>query len=139
MSKKVITQLEKLFPTEVTLGLSAGEKSLIEQSHQAFILDHKNSHLADHEANALNSTDSESDDPNDYLGMHDLSSAKAQALIIKKTKSIRRRSRYLKSKYIAERNFLSRKVSHQVHGILKDHPNITKHWPYRTGQMHANH
>lgn len=70
----VITQLEKSFLTEVTLGLSAGEKLLIEQSHQALILDQKNSHLADREANALNGhivTDSESDDPNDYLGMHD--------------------------------------------------------------------
>ena len=69
-------------------------------------------------------TDSESDDPDTYLEVHDLRSAKAQALITKKRKSIRRRARYLKSKHIAERNFLGQKVSHQVRGILKEYPNI---------------
>ena len=54
-------------------------------------------------------TDSESDDPDAYLEVHNLSSAKAQALITKKRKSIRRRARYLKSKHIAKRNFLARK------------------------------
>ena len=122
-----ITQLEKVFPHVMALDLSNSEKCLIEQSHQAFNLDYSNSHSVEREANALNGlivTDSESDDPDTYLEVHDLCSAKAQALITKKRKSIRRRARYLKSKHIAERNFLARKVSHQVRGILKEYPNI---------------
>lgn len=122
-----ITQLEKVFPRVMALDLSNGEKCLIEQSHQAFNMDYSNSHSVEREANALNGlivTDSESDDPDTYLEVHDLCSAKAQALITKKRKSIRRRARYLKSKHIAERNFLARKVSHQVRGILKEYPNI---------------
>ena len=59
-----------------------------------------------------------------YLEVHDLRSAKPQALITKKRKSIRQQARYLKSKHIAERNILARKVSHQVRGILKEYPNI---------------
>ena len=122
-----IIQLEKIFPIVMASDLSDNEKQLIEQSHRAFNLDYHNSHSGEREANALNGlvvTDSESDDPDVYLEIHDLSGAKAQALITKKRKSIRRRARYLKSKHIAERNFLARKVSHQVRGILKDCPNI---------------
>ena len=100
---------------------------MIEESHQAFNLDCRNSHLCERVANVLNGmivTDSENDDPDACLEIRDLSGIKAQALITQKRKSIRRRARFLESKHVAEGNFLARKISHQVRGILKNFPNI---------------
>lgn len=69
-------------------------------------------------------TDSESEDPDEYLDLHDIASNKAKSLIAKKRKTLRRQARYLTSKRLAEQNFLSRKVSSKTRGILKDFPNI---------------
>ena len=122
-----IVQLENFFPSCNSFQFG---KSLIEQSHQAFNIDCSMSNSVNHEADALNGlimTDCESDDL-DAETIHDLSSAKAQALIIKKKKAMRRHARYLKSKHIAERNFLARQVSHQVMGILKELPVAKKNF-----------
>ena len=83
--------------------------------------------LADRQAEAFNGdiiSDSESEDPDSYLGLKDLSSDCARALIAAKRKQIRNRGRYLKAKYIAQKKFLSRKTSHHVKQILRDCPNI---------------
>ena len=45
---------------------------------------------------------------------------------MKRRKAIRRRARYTKSKTIAEQNFLGRKTSSSVRGIVKDFPEIGK-------------
>ena len=51
------------------------------------------------------------------------SGERIQTLIAKK-KSICRRARYLTAKLIAEKNFLSRRTSKTVRGILKECPDI---------------
>ena len=87
-----VAQFEKIFPAMMASDLGENEKHLIEESHQAFNLDRCNSHLRERVANALNGmivTDSESDDPDAYLEIHDLSGVKARALIAKKRKAIR--------------------------------------------------
>ena len=68
-------------------------------------------------------TDSENEDPDQFLQL-DLSSERAHDIVARKVKVIRRRARYLKAKRLAEMNFLRRKTSQSVRGILKDHPDI---------------
>ena len=68
-------------------------------------------------------TDSENEDPDQFLQL-DLSSERAHDIVARKVKVIRRRARYLKAKWLAEMNFLRRKTSQSVRGILKDHPDI---------------
>lgn len=127
--ESIIDSLECFFTLAMNDELGDGDKALLVQSHQAFNCDRDRCQIVDREAAAFNGqivTDSESEDPDQYLGLHDVTSDKAKALITKKRKSLRRRARYLKSKQVAERNFLSRKVSRGVKGILKDFPNIGK-------------
>ena len=49
---------------------------------------------------------------------------KLKEVVLNRRKSIKRRPRYLKHKYIAESNFLSRKKGHRVSGILTECPGI---------------
>ncbi len=95
-------------------GLCDKNKILLEQARQ---------HHVGREADALSA---ETDDPDYYLDLHDVASDKAKALIAKKRKQICRKARYLNNKQLAEQNFLSRKVSREVRGILNQFPNIGK-------------
>ena len=70
-------------------------------------------------------TDSENEDPAQFLQV-DLSSVHVHDIVARKVKVIRRRARYLKAKQLAEINFLRRKTSQSVRGILKDHPDIVE-------------
>jgi hypothetical protein len=103
------------------------EKKLIELSHQAYVADLDELKLRDREAAAFNGeivSDSEKENPDVYLNIRDLTSDHAHSLIAKTKQRIRRKVRYLKTKYITERKFLSRKISEGVRGILKELPNI---------------
>ena len=118
-------QLEKYYTVLVTPGRFEAEKTLT-QSHDAYLADIEARQLVNRQAEALNGmivTDSENEDPDEYLQL-DLASEHAQEIIERKRKSICRRARYLKAKHLAERNFLGRKVSRSVKGISKDHPDI---------------
>lgn len=100
---------------------SEDERRLI-QSHDAYLSIVKSQQQYDWQVESPNGmivSDSESDDPDDYVDL-DMASKKAQVLIVKKKKSIRRRARYLKAKAIAERKFLHMKGSPAVRGILKE-------------------
>ena len=119
-------QLENYYTEFITSAHSDEEKALLRQSHEAFIADVGAQRSEDRQADALNGmivTDSEPDDPDDYLQL-DLSSQKATEVIERRVKSIHRRARYLKAKQIAEKNFLAKKVSRSVKGVLKDHPDV---------------
>lgn len=123
----VVLNLESFFEQVLSSDCSIREKTLLEQSYHAYYNDSNRRCLADREANALNGlivTDSESEDPDHYVGSCDLADPKTQAFILKKRQTLRRHARYLRSKQIAERNFLARNVSHKVRGILKDFPEI---------------
>ena len=85
--------------------------------------------LREREAAAFNGeivSDIECEDPEVFVGLDNLHSERAVEVIEKRRKAIRRRARYLKQKKIAEQNFLSRKTSSTVRGILKDYPDIGK-------------
>ena len=109
--------------------LNCEQRKLLEQSHNAFVCDRERRlPLARSQAAAINGdvvTDSDSDDCEEYLHLES-TSVRAKALILKKRRTLKRRARHLKAKMFAERNFLARKQSQAVRGILKDHPNIGK-------------
>lgn len=92
--------------------LSQNQRKFLEQSHKAYLASVEEQKQATGHADSLNGmivTDSESDNPDDYLPFN-VSDQSKQKLVTKKTQSIYRRARYLKAKHIAERNFLSRKT-----------------------------
>ena len=127
--EQIVTNLETLFSFAMEASIDEKDKALLEQSHQAYMCDINRRRLVDREANALNGfivTDSESEDPDQYLDLHSIASEKAQSLIAAKKKRLYRQTRYLKSKKLAEKHFLSRRVSRTVKGILKDYPDIEK-------------
>ena len=69
-------------------------------------------------------SDSDDTDNEKYAEITDTKSEKVRSLIMKRRAIIRRKARYLKVKMIAERNFLSKKQSKRVKGILIECPNI---------------
>ena len=92
---------------------SESEVSLISESYEAYVASLSDAYDTERAARALNGdivTESESDDPEDYTGVHkeDLISDKCRKLIASRV-AIQRRARRQKSKIIAERRFLSRK------------------------------
>lgn len=126
----VISQLSEYFPKVLEICRTSSEETLLQQSYQAFS-NYYNTHQleADRSADALNGfivTDSESEDPDQYIGLNDTSSEKAKAIIEKKRKAIWRRARYLISKSIANLNFLKRKQSARMKTIIKEFPTIGK-------------
>ena len=102
---------------------------LLQESYMAYKCVHNDtcSYEQDRTARSLNGeiiSDSESDNPECYVGITDPLSDKAKHLIAKKCAAIRRRARRRKKKAVAERRFLSRKISKRVSKILIDCPNI---------------
>lgn len=53
-----------------------------------------------------------------------LSDEKLKTIVLNRRKAIQRHTRYLKNKYIAERNFLARKTSPCVSSIFSECPDI---------------
>ena len=128
--KAVVNKLSQYFPKVLEICHTSHEKTLLQQSYQAF-LNYYNTHQleADRKANALNGfivADSESEDPDQYIGLNDTSSERAKAIIAKKRKAIQRRAQYLISKSIANQNFLKRKQSAHTKIIIKEFPTIGK-------------
>jgi len=68
-------------------------------------------------------TDSESEDPDEYIVLKDAISEKAKAIITKQRKTIQQ---YLISKTVASQNYLKRKQSHQVKTIVNEFPTTGK-------------
>lgn len=71
-------------------------------------------------------SESESDNPEDYVGLSSVSTERTKKIITKKRMSLAQRNRRLKAKKIAERNFLCRRTSKRVDTILHRFPNIGK-------------
>ena len=125
----IINQLSKLFPKLLETCQTTHDKMLLKQSYQAF-LNYSNSHQLEAERciNSLNSfivTDSERDDPDQYIGLNE-TSEKPKAIITTKRKTIKQRSQYLISKAIASQNFLKKKQSCRINTIVKDYSTIGK-------------
>jgi len=71
-------------------------------------------------------TDSDSDNPEEYLGLSDLLTERGKRLIAKKGATIRWKMERVRVKADAKVRFLSRKVSHRISRVLKDCPDIGK-------------
>ena len=126
----LVNALEKFYDTQMEELRLESHKQLLSQSHGAFVTDSLvQQHLNVREASALNGeivSDVESENPEAYVGLDNLHSENAKTLIINRRKAIRRCCRYMKAKKIAEQNFLCRKTSRSVRGIVKEYPNIGK-------------
>jgi len=127
--KNILNQLSQQFPNLLQKCLTSDHKMLLQQSFQAFANYNETHQLEAESVNALNGfivTDSESEDPDEYIDLKDTFSEKAKAIIAKQRKTIQRRAQYLISKTVASRNYLKRKQSNCVKTIVKEFPTIGK-------------
>ena len=107
--------------------LSKEEMQLTSQSYSAFCVTGDEMYEQERIARAVNGevvSDSESDDPEEFAGVSEVLSTKGKALIQKKRLAIMRRAKRKQQQIIAEKRFLSRKVSQRVSKILQDCPDI---------------
>ena len=103
-------------------------QKLLKQSHDAYVCD-RNTRLSHdlREAGALNgmvSADSDDVNPEEFVGVCELTSERVKNLVIRQRKAIKRHGHYLKAKRIAERNFLQRKTSKRTSSVLQECPDI---------------
>ena len=124
----ITNQLSQQFPKLLEKCLTSDHKMLLQQSYQAFTnYTNTHRHEAERSVDALNGfivTGSESEDPDEYIGLKDAFSEKAKAIVAKQRKTIQRRAQYLISKTIASRNYLRKKQSDCVKTIVKEFPTI---------------
>ena len=115
---------EKCFSAVMKLDLSAKEKELLRQSYNAYSRDLLTRSLHQRKVDALNGlvvSDSDTDDPEQYIGLS-LTSDRLKEVVARRRRSIQRRARYLRAKC----NYLGRKRSKSVKGIVMQFPNIGK-------------
>lgn len=120
---------EMLYNEVLKFKLDAQAAQLVEQSYQAFVATKTDMYDQDRIARSVNGeivSESESDDPETYVGLSDPFSRLGKSLVAKKRVQIKRRARRQKAKAIAERRFLSRKVSKKNSRICKECPDIGK-------------
>ena len=121
--------LDKIFQRASDLGLTDVEYSLTSQSKRAYSATKLPSSEEDRIARSVNGeivTDSDSDNPEEYLGLSDLLTERGKQLIAKRRAAIRRKMERVRVKAVAKERFLSRKVSHRTSRVLKDCPDIGK-------------
>ena len=117
----------KLLNVISNLGLTEDKLTLVTQSYHAYLQSKQDSYEGERIANMVNGdivTDSESDNPEQYIGISELASKNGNELIMKRRAIIRRRSQKMRAKVIAEQNFLSRRYSKRVSCILNECPDI---------------
>ena len=120
------SNLEKFF-LQTPQGFSERQLELIVQSHRAFAAATSASYEDERLARSINGevvSESDSEDPEQYVGVKSVMSEASKVLVRKKRITIKRRARRLRAKAVAERRFLSRKVSKRISKILRDCPNI---------------
>ena len=104
----------------LSTDLDDDEHERVEISRQAYL----NSERVAVE-NETGLTDSESDDPEDWVGLN-LQSEKGKQVLLKQREIIKRMAKRKEAKEIAEMNLLKRKVPNRVGSILRRFPNIGK-------------
>ena len=108
--------------------LTQEECNQLQISYEAYCVDEQlNAEMKSRDVNAINGdivTDSESDDASELLQIKTPLDDPVKKLVQKKRKSIKLKASRLKAKRIAEQNFLRRKVSRKVKGIVTDFPDI---------------
>ena len=121
--------VSSLFNEVSKLKIDTAAFQLLEQSYQAFHAVDTDMYEQDQIARIVNGeivSESESDDPEKYVGLLNPFSESAKSLVVKRRQQIRRRARRQKAKAVAERRFLSRKISKKGSRILKECPDVGK-------------
>ena len=111
------------------MNLCKEHEQLLIQSYQAFNASTSDTCEQERVARMVNGdvvTDSESDNPDDFVGFCDVLNERGINLIAKRRAAIIRCAQRNKAKAIAERNFLSRRAPKRVSKILQDCPDIGK-------------
>lgn len=106
------------------MDFTVEEERLIEQSRQAFLAQSRQQAL-DCRDNSV-ATDSESDNPEQWLSVKKLNSPEGIEMIKKQRRILRSRTKRRAAKEIASRCLLKRKIPKRVSSVLKEFPNIGK-------------
>ena len=128
-SNNVSKTLEEFFLQIPHMGLSQNQMEHTVQSHRAFQAAASESYEQERIARSINGeivSESESDDPDQYVGITSITSAAGRELIRKKRVSIKTRHRRMRAKIVAEKRLLARKLSKRTSKVLRDCPNIGK-------------
>lgn len=103
-------------------GLCDEEQKLVEQSYQAFLI--TDSRRAAGESCIV--TDSESDDPENWVDVGEGLTEKMKSLVMNEKKKQKKRDRRMFLKLMAEKSLLKRKVPKRASKLLKQFPNLGK-------------
>lgn len=121
------TVLENFFKSlSSNCQLSEQALGLVVQSHGAYFAATGDIAMADRDARSINGeivTESESE-LDDSESPQQCTEERVKSLILRKQASIKQRTRRLKSRILAERRLLSRKVTKQTSKLLDRYPNI---------------
>lgn len=104
-------------------NLDVNEERLVEQSRQAYLERERQCITAE---NSDTLSDSESDNPDDWVEVDDIASKQAKEMVAKQWKRLKQRSRIKAAKAIAQAGLLKRRVTKKVSRILQKYPNIGK-------------
>ena len=102
-------------------NLDGNEERLVEQSRQTY-LERERECITAEESDTC--SDSESDNPNDWAEIHDITSQKAKEMVAKQWKRLKQRSRTKAAKAIVKAGLLKRRVTKKVSSMMQKYPNI---------------
>ena len=121
--KSVIEQVLLDFTHNISfMDFTEGEERLIEQSRQAYLTQSRQQALGCQDNNVV--TDSESDNPDQWLSVKRLNSPEGIEMIKKQRRILRSRTKRRVAKEIASECLLKRKIPKRVSSVLKEFPNI---------------
>lgn len=106
--------------------LSEEEEQIVEQSRQAFLALQRERESVGNEENQEIVTDSESDNPDDWVGITDVLSNDGKQQVLKQRRIFKRKARREAAKEIAKRHILERKLPQKVCKTVIKYPNIGK-------------
>ena len=127
--RNTAVNVEALFNEISKLEIDAGAFELLEQFYQAYFAVEKDMYDQDRIARCINEevvSESESDDPESYVGLSDPFSEVAKSLVVKRRDQIQQRARRQKAKAITERRFFVSEKSKKSSRILTECPDIGK-------------
>ena len=124
---KDVSPISKALFDAIATHCNPDDMELVCQSFAAYSVTEDHQYEQNRIARVINGeivSESESDDPEAYVGVSQPLDESGKALIAKKRRAIQRRGKRKQEKAIAEKHFLSRKGSKRVSKILKDCPDI---------------
>ena len=129
-SDEAVCKLTETFPEQLpALNLGKEQENLALTSYRAFLADKCDAYEQERLARTVNGevvTDSESDNPDDFVGLTSILDEAGKQLISKRRATIKRRAQRTKAKAVAKRRFLSKKLSKKVSRIMQNCPDIGK-------------